>query len=288
MPAYNAGATIGPAIESLLAQSYGDFELIVSDNASTDATRDVVEDLARRDGRLRYERQPVNIGANLNYSHVFKRSRGEFFKWASASDWCAPTFLERCLQALHLRADAVLAAPRTRLFEDDPSNFRDYTHDIEILDETPLERLRHLSSAMHLNNAINGIIRSAALRGTDLIAPFFAADLVLMGHLALQGKLLLVNEALYYRRMEVATSTALQDEDARRRHHYPRMGVRALFQGSKQYLGWLRAATAVPMPVAERWRVYRYVARMMVWDRRLLFEDLLGAMRYATGGFKKG
>lgn len=287
MPAYNAAATIGAAIAALLAQSFGDFELIVSDNASTDATRDVAEDLARRDGRIRYIRHPVNIGANLNYSHAFKCARGEFFKWASSSDWCAPTFLERCLQALLPRADAVLAAPRTRLFEGDPSSFRDYAHDIEILDDTPSQRLSHLMSALHLNNAVNGLIRSAALRGTDLIAPYIGADVVLMGHLALLGKILRVDEGLYYRRMEVSTSTALQDADAKRRHHYPKMSARTLFQASKRYWGWLRSATAAPMSVAERWRVYRYVARIIFWGRRELLDDLYGVMRYAAGGFSQ-
>ena len=287
MPAYNAAATIRSAIEALLAQSFGDWELIVSDNASTDATRDTVEDLARRDGRIRYVRHPVNIGANLNYSHAFKCARGEFFKWASSSDWCAPSFLERCLEALQPRPDAVLAAPCTRLFQGDASSFRDYAYDIEILDDTPSQRLSHLMSALRLNNAINGLIRSAALRGTDLIAAYMGADIVLMGHLALLGKMLRVDEGLYYRRMEISTSTALQDSDALRRHHYPEMGARTLFQASKRSWGWLRCATAAPMSVAERWRVYWYVARMIFWDRRALLEDLRGILRYVTGGFTR-
>ncbi len=107
IPAYNSAATIGVCIASLLGQSFGDFELIVSDNASTDSTRDIVERLAQQDRRIRYVLQPENIGANQNYSYVARVARGEYFKWASSSDWCAPGFLEKCLTSLDQNRDAV-------------------------------------------------------------------------------------------------------------------------------------------------------------------------------------
>lgn len=287
MPAYNAAVTISATLELLLAQSFGDFELIISDNASTDGTRDIVENFARHDDRIRYECLPRNIGANLNYSHVFRAARGNYFKWASSSDWCAPTFLERCLAALRAHPDAVLAAPRTRLFEGEPSNFREYAFDIEILEETPSQRLRQLTSQLHLNNAMSGLIRSEALRQTRLVEAYFCADVVLMGHLALLGKMLRVEEPLYYRRMEPATSTALQGADGWRQHHYPTLNARLLLQASKRQLGWLRATTAAPMTLSERWRVYGHVARMIVRGRQELIDDLRGVVRYARYGFNR-
>jgi len=288
MPAYNSAATIGVAIESLLAQSFGDFELIVSDNASTDATREIVEDLARRDRRIRYLRHNENIGANLNYTHAFAQSSGEFFKWSSSSDWCAPEFLAACLKSLEPKAEAVLAAPRTRLFEGEPSNYREYTHDVEILDATPSQRLQHLLQDLRLNNVMNGLIRSKALRTTRLIRPYFGADVVLMGHLTLLGAFLFVDAPLYYRRMEIATSTALQGADAVERHHFPKVSANVHFQVIKRYVGWFAAAADAPMAFKERLRVYRYISRMARWERHAFFADLLGAARYAAGGFSKG
>lgn len=284
MPVYNGAAYIRFTLEGLLAQSFGDFELIVSDNASTDATRDVIEDYMLRDTRIRYERQPVNIGANPNSSHVMRRARGEFFKWSSSSDWCAPTFLEHCLNELLAHDDTVLVAPRTRLFQDSPSTSQDYEFDIEVLDDAPSARLARLNSTLALNNALNGLIRMSALRRTRLVEPYRGADVVLMGHLALLGKFRLLHERLFYRRMESETATALQDPAAVRRFHYPQLNAGILLQASKRQVGRARAALSAPMPIGERLRSLTYVAKMCYWERKTLLEDLRDAWYYFTGG----
>jgi glycosyltransferase involved in cell wall biosynthesis len=280
MPAYNSSATIGNAIESLLEQSFADFELIVSDNASTDSTRDVVEGYGSRDSRIRYVRQPVNIGVNPNYSHVVRCARGEFFKWSSSSDWCAPRFLERCLKVLQAHDDTVLVVPRTRLFRGSPATSEDYPSDIELLDDLPSARLKHLNSHLALNNAMNGLIRMSALARTRLLGPYMSADVVLMGHLALLGKFRLVDERLFYRRMEKATATALQDAATVLAQHYPEAGAHTLFQGSKQQVQWVRAALTAPMPLGERLRCLAYVAKMCYWKREAYLQDLRGAWYY--------
>jgi len=280
MPIYNSAATIGASIESLLGQSFGNFELIISDNASTDATREVVEAYRQRDGRIRYERQPFNIGANPNYTYLVRLARGEFFKWSSSSDWCAPSFLERCLAELVAHDDTVLVVPRTRLFRNNPDSSEDYPSDIEILDDLPSARLQRLISTMDLNNAMNGLIRTSALRRTRLIDPYMSADVVLMGHLALLGKFRLLNERLFYRRMEPATATSLQDPAAVRKHHYPQMGPGALFQGGKQQLGWVRAALSAPMSLGERMRSLVHVAKICYWHRADYTQDLRGVWQY--------
>jgi hypothetical protein len=283
VPAYNAAAHIGTTLEGLLAQSFGDFEIIVSDNASTDATREVVEDYVRRDPRIRYERQAVNIGANPNYSHVVHRARGEFFKWSSSSDWCAPNFLECCLTELRAHDDTVLVAPRTWLFQDTPDKVEVYAGDIAILDEAPSARLARVCSALALNNAINGLIRMSALRRTRLIDTYRGADVILMGHLALLGKFRLLEQRLFYRRMERATSTALQDEAGMWKHHYPQRSARTLFQGTKRQVGRTWAALSAPMSAAEKARTLALVARIFYWEHRFLGDDLRGVWHYLRG-----
>src|SRR6056297_227124 len=95
MPVHNGENFIADAIDSIVAQTFPDFELIVTDNASTDRTEPIVRDFARRDGRIRYVRNEENIGAAANYNLGYELSRGRYVKWAAHDDTLSPNFLER-------------------------------------------------------------------------------------------------------------------------------------------------------------------------------------------------
>jgi hypothetical protein len=157
-----------------------------------------------------------------------------------------------------------------------------YESDIRVIDETPSARLRTVMTTMALNNAINGLIRMSALRQTRLIEPYRGSDLVLMAHLALLGKFRLIDDMLYFRRMESSTATALQDPSAVWKHHYPQPSARMLLQGSKRHLGQLRAALSAPMSMSERTRTLVFLARVLNWDRGMLADDLRGVWHYVS------
>jgi glycosyltransferase involved in cell wall biosynthesis len=89
LPVYNGERYLSRALDSILEQSLSDFELIISDNASSDTTEAICRDYARRDPRIRYVRQRENLGAPRNWNFVVHEARGRYFKWASASDYCA-------------------------------------------------------------------------------------------------------------------------------------------------------------------------------------------------------
>ena len=86
MPVYNGARFIGIALQSLLDQSYQDFELIVSDNGSTDRTRGVCEKFAEKDSRVKYIRHRENRGTIANYNYVLEQARGKYFMWAASDD----------------------------------------------------------------------------------------------------------------------------------------------------------------------------------------------------------
>ena len=94
MPVYNGERFIRKAIESLLAQTIAEFELIISDNASTDGTEAICRDYAKRDARIRYVRQSVNQGAVANFKFVLEQSAGLYFMWAAADDYWSSNWLE--------------------------------------------------------------------------------------------------------------------------------------------------------------------------------------------------
>ena len=109
LPVYNGEKYIAESLDALLGQTYTDFELIISDNASTDGTADICHRYVQQDSRVRYIRQPKNIGLAPNHNVVVEQARGELFKWASNDDLYARELVERCVDALDKYPDVVLA-----------------------------------------------------------------------------------------------------------------------------------------------------------------------------------
>ena len=112
MPVFNGERYIKSAIDSILGQTYEDFELVISDNASTDNTQNICLDYKAQDSRIRYQRSKENVGAPPNYNRVFLLSKGQYFKWAAHDDVMAPTYLEKCMNVLENDSSIVLCQYR--------------------------------------------------------------------------------------------------------------------------------------------------------------------------------
>jgi glycosyltransferase involved in cell wall biosynthesis len=113
VPVFNGESFLAETLDSLLNQTFSDFEVVISDNASTDRTEEICRAYTARDPRVRYCREVVNRGAAWNHNRVFELARGEYFKWNSADDLCAPEFLARCVAALDRDSAAVTAVSET-------------------------------------------------------------------------------------------------------------------------------------------------------------------------------
>src|SRR5246127_6023313 len=111
---YNGERFIEEALQSILKQTFTDFELIISDNASTDRTGEIVKAYAERDNRIRYYRNEKNIGAGWNARRVYELATGKYFKWATADDFLEPDLLRRCVEILESDPGCVAAYTRTR------------------------------------------------------------------------------------------------------------------------------------------------------------------------------
>ena len=117
LPVYNGAALLAESIEALLGQTYEDFELIISDNASTDGTAEICRFYEKQDSRVRYFRQPRNLGSAANHNFVADQARGELFKWASHDDLYARELLTRCVDALDEHPEVVLAHSWTAMID---------------------------------------------------------------------------------------------------------------------------------------------------------------------------
>ena len=204
LPVYNGERTLRHALDSLLAQDFTDFELVISDNASTDGTRAICEEYAARDARVRYSRNKENLGAAANYNRVVGLARGEYFRWAAHDDSCKPDHLSRCLEALRSApSDTVLCYPWTLLIDGDDSVIGRYQDGIGSQDPRPHRRLAVVLRDLELCNSIMGLIRLSALRQTRLIDRFRSSDVLLLSELAMLGPVVEVPDYLFERRRDL-------------------------------------------------------------------------------------
>lgn len=279
MPVYNSALWLEASIESILGQTFGDLELIISDNASTDATMAICERYAHTDARIRLLRSPENRGANENYMTALRAARGVYFKWASSNDICAPTFVEKCVEALDLDSTAVLACPRSSLFEDSVEQATPYDRDLKLLATEPAERFIGLHNGMALNNAMNGVIRREALLRASTLGNFLRADLVLMAELSLLGKFLLIDDRLFYRRMSAESTTRFKTVREVEQHHVPSARAPLKWQRWRYHFALLRAVRLVRFPSRGWFRTANYALRAFLWFRRDLAAEALQSLR---------
>jgi glycosyltransferase involved in cell wall biosynthesis len=201
MPVYNGERFIRQALESILVQDYGNFELIISDNASTDATSDICQKYADRDARIRYVRNETNLGASPNHKRVFEMARGEYFKWAAHDDECLPTFLGRCMSVFEEAPQSVvLVYPQSLIIDEGGRVTGEYRVSIEAKASRPYRRLARVLRYVMLGTPVYGVMRANALKQTRLIDAFFSSDYVLFAELAMLGEILEIPELLLLKR----------------------------------------------------------------------------------------
>jgi glycosyltransferase involved in cell wall biosynthesis len=217
MPVYNGANYIAEALESVLSQTFADFELIISDNGSTDRTEDICRAFADRDARVRYVRNERNRGAAWNYNRTFALSDSLYFKWASHDDLCAPQFLEKCVSVLNSRGpQAVLCYPRTLLIDAAGHVTEHYLDNMDLAFAGPVKRLHHVLKYLDRCNCVFGLMRSDALRRTRLIGDFVTSDVVLVRELALLGQFHEIAEPLFFRRIHQEQYAAAHTTDQQR------------------------------------------------------------------------
>lgn len=205
LPVRNGENYISQTITSILGQTFSDFELIISDNASTDRTEEICQQFVARDYRIRYYRNPQNIGAAPNYNRTFELARGRFFKWAAHDDFLAPVYLDACIQALEQRLDAVLCQSAVALIDEagEPVKWME-RRDSQFVASEPSERLAERLRTYYYYDFF-GVFRREALLGTPLHGPYHNSDVALLAILALRGPVITVPVYAFYYRLHEAT-----------------------------------------------------------------------------------
>jgi glycosyltransferase involved in cell wall biosynthesis len=218
MPVYNGANYLRAAIESILAQTFTDFELIICDNASKDETEAIAREYAARDPRVRYHRNERNIGPSANYNLTFELSRGQYFKWAAHDDVLEPTYLEETVRVMDQDAEVVLAYTDVELIDGQGRRFGSYTFHIEVDRPSPARRFAELilvNHRRHRATEIFGLMRSDALRRTTLQGCYARGDSVVLARMALLGRFRRVNKPLFLSRDHPSQSMAQKPTSTR-------------------------------------------------------------------------
>lgn len=297
LPVRNGEAYLPAALDSLLAQSFGDFEVVVSDNCSTDATGEICRRYERVDRRVRYTRTSRDIGAGPNFNRVFRFCRSPLFKWMAHDDMLTPDALRRLYGAVMADPEVVLAHCRPRLVDEGgqplPMRPDGRPTDRKGRPFHPLEpphlaegpdapgRFAQVLRRMNWCTAIFGVIRADALRATHMHGSYYEADRVLLAELALLGRFRQLDETLMIKRCHEGVSVLKSYREQ------ARMIDPSVWPGPKGMrlrLGYARALAVGELGPAERLACAGTVLRVSLRSRltRMLLRQRTGDMAGAA------
>lgn len=206
LPVYNGEEFLAAAIDSVLAQTFRDFEIIISDNGSTDRTEEICREYAARDSRVRYHKAAENRGIVWNYNQVFALSSNELFVWFSHDDVLAPTYLEKCVEILQKDPSVVLSFSNWGEIDPQGKLLGAYKSRVVMDSADSVERFRAAIRLDHLCEPWCGVTRSDIARKTGLYGNYADYDRVLYAEIGLHGRFIEIQETLFFRREHKARS----------------------------------------------------------------------------------
>lgn len=264
LPVYNGATYLAAALDSILGQTFRDFELVISDNASTDATADICRAYAAKDGRITYLRQDHNLGAGPNHNFCARRAETEYFRWASHDDLMEPEYLARCVAVLDANPDAVLCHSRTRIIGDKGETFAVHLAGLDA--PRASDRFAAVILKPHWCVEMFGVIRTRALQRTNLMSSYFGGDKTLLAELALLGRFLHVPEPLFVNRDHAGRSLRAVPFHKRQEFHDTGNARRRVTHWAL-YTDYWRAVGRLVADRSERLRCYGHLGRW--WFRNL-------------------
>lgn len=273
LPVYNGERFLAASLDALLAQTFTDFELIISDNGSTDRTAEIARHYESIDRRVRYIHHPQNRGSTFNHNFVVEQTRGEFFKWVSHDDLYASDLLHRCIDALDSRPEIALAHSWTAFIDETGQIFRPDDYPIDYLLETdvpdPVQRFR---SVLYTEGGDDfyGVMRMSVLRRVAPYDSYHWSDRTFIAELALHGPFHNIPEYLYFRRDHPTRATRSQRGirtrcahlDPKRANRWRNPVVRLV---GEYLLGYVKAIWRAPIRTTDRWRCMKELA---IWIAR--------------------
>lgn len=288
LPVYNGEEFLGRAIETLLDQTYTDFELVICDNASTDRTAEICREFAARDPRIRYYRNESNVGAMGNFRRVFELSSGELFKWAAHDDEHEPQFLARCVAALDADPTVVLVYTQFRAIDEHEATLGIRSTGLDTSSCRVARRFGELVRQDYPCVACYGVMRADTMRKTRMLQNYADCDRVLLAEIGLEGRILELPDPLFVRREHRNRSVwQFRSRQTRSAWFDPSKAGRPAFPYTKQFGGYLGAIGRADISSVDRVQCGRVMARWLVQNMDGLWEDVTFAARFAMRPMKR-
>ena len=204
MPLYNADQYLREALDSLLAQDYPNFELIISDNASTDSTEAICREYAARDARVSYSRNEENIGAFRNQNKLMQMAGGKYFMLAAHDDLRAPSCVSECVAALEENPEAVFCCTQTVFIDQGGAVVPGYEQGHSTFGTPGLNRRQRVRAFLRKPGAYYGyygLMRTSALRQTRPLQNVMGLDVVFLLEMSLMGPIIKLPRPLFFYRI---------------------------------------------------------------------------------------
>ena len=264
LPVFNGEDYLEEALDSILAQTYTDFELIISDNASTDRTEEICRAYAAKDRRIRYHRSERNLGAAKNFNGCFELSTGEYFKWAAHDDVLAPDYLLRCVEVLDQDPSVVLCHTKTKMINEHGKVTHNCVVKMNTMSNKPHERFRDMICVENWASQAFGVSRASALSMTPLIASYSNSDRNLLAELSLIGRVYEVPEYLFFQRTHPQQSGNMFPDTRERMAWFDPAVAGYPFPNWLRFRAYLSSIRRVPMSRYERIVCYKELGRCVI------------------------
>ena len=267
LPVFNGENFLAPAIESILSQTFSDFDFIIADNASTDSTESICRHYADKDSRIRYYRNKSNIGVFKNFNLVYSLSNCEFFKWACSDDQCKPTLLSTCIDVLDADPSIILTYAKAGFIDENNKALGKEDPGWDLQSEDPVKRGEYVISSYHYINSFYGLIRSSVLNQTDLFPVFPGGDIVLLYQMSLIGRFYEIPEILYSRRLHSASSV----NNVNNKDFFPDMKKSSSLS---RYKYFYKHTLNSKIKYKNKIRLLIMLAKKIRWDRENIMNDI--------------
>lgn len=278
LPVYNGGGYLRQSIETLLAQSFTDFELVISDNASTDGSEAVCREFAARDPRVRYTRLAENIGGVANHNRVASLATGEYFMWAASDDHWHPDYLRRCVEVLDHDPAVVVVFAINAQMDDAGQPLKPVPPGPSLAIADAYQRFRLSTEIYRTIEPFYGLMRRSALLRVKPMVKHPGFDRILFAELALLGPLRQIDEPLYVRRIHAGQSVgAYPSLRSRYRWISPNRNPRWVVPHLEYAAHFAVAAWRSAPSLAVRLRCLGFLAKWCNWHRGAIWQELTSA-----------